>query len=153
MAFSWESFWRSSGEIVEGLQAGNYEIEFKPVGGCRQPDNRVIVLAPDVQTVTNLSYACLGESSLGLLRVELFPEAIRGQARWRVQGQNWQASGATTNLSEGVYLLDFSSVPEYDAAAAGGAGLCKPGEQCEHHLLLQRSGDWHRGHAHPAHAG
>ena len=48
----------------------------------------------------------------------------------------------------------LSSVPEtHDAAAAGGAGLCKPGEQCEHHLLLQRSGDWHRGYAHPAHAG
>ena len=114
--FPWELGWRSSGERVTNLVAGNYPIEFRsrpdylPI-----PSTVTAALTSGATTfITNRYYptlSALQSDESGALTVNMGAGAPRG-AGWRFLGDGgaFFPSGFTTNLAVDNYLIEFAPV-------------------------------------------
>jgi hypothetical protein len=114
--FPWEQGWRNSGQAANNLVAGNYPVQFR-----NQPGYVVVPLSGPVPVtnngttfVTNQYYptfATVGANQGGSLTVNIGPSPPSGVG-WRFLGDTtpFLASGYTTNLAAGTYLIEFASV-------------------------------------------
>jgi hypothetical protein len=108
--FPWEAAWKDGGNVVTGLVAGNYEIEFKAVSGYIQPPPVTVVVETNVLTSQTNYYVATQTPQLGALRVILKPDSVMNDAFWRRQGETtWHSGGETvSNLNAGTHLVEFS---------------------------------------------
>lgn len=112
-----ESLWKKSGESLEGVPAGNQQVLFSPVSGWQTPGSKTIELARDQELKLTAEYPPPPPS--GTVRVVLGPEgATAVGAQWRVQGGQWQASGATSSAPVGEVKVEFKPLALWDSPAA-----------------------------------
>ncbi|MCL4177661.1 MAG: chitobiase/beta-hexosaminidase C-terminal domain-containing protein, partial [Verrucomicrobia bacterium] len=119
----WERGWRGSGETVVGLATGNYEVEFKPVGGYAVPGRETnAVVTGGLRWVTN-EYSVSGEARYGALRVRIEPGDIGGQ--WQLEGQGeWQEGGAVMEgVAEGQQVVRFRGLAGWMTPSARVVGV------------------------------
>ena len=114
--FPWETDWRANGSTAANLPAGNYSIEFLDVPGwLTLPIQQVQVTTGATASITNTYLATIASvdtnSSPGSLSVYLGPTPPVG-AGWRFLGTTapFLASGYSTNLLPGTYIIEFAVV-------------------------------------------
>ena len=106
--------WHSSGTTVSDLSVGAHIIEFSGIESWAVPGNQNVEIVASQTTEANGTYT----QKFGALVVTIDPEAaITAGAQWKVDGGEWQNSGATVSgLSAGAYNIEFKDV----------AGFIKP---------------------------
>ncbi|MCP4642504.1 MAG: 6-bladed beta-propeller, partial [bacterium] len=111
------SGWRDSGDTVTGLVEGQHTVFFSTVPGWNTPGDQPVSVTTGQTTSATGTYTL----QVGSLAVTIEPEAARtAGAQWRVDGGDWQNSGATvTGLSVGAHTVSYNSV----------AGWNTPGNQ------------------------
>ncbi|NLH18021.1 MAG: hypothetical protein GX455_15705, partial [Phycisphaerae bacterium] len=109
--------WRAGGSLVEGLAVGNHSVEYSSIAGWNTPQTQTVVVLFGATAATTGTYV----RQTGSLQVVLEPAAaITAGAQWRVDGGNWQVSGATVgDLFVGQHTVEFNEI----------AGYTKPGNQ------------------------
>lgn len=114
----WEVAWRDASSLVRGLPQGNYEIEFKPVAGYREPLSAVVPVLGGVTNNYAFVYPASQSSQVGSLLVTIQPSLVataanvneRGQ--WRLQGEgSWRDSGGRIDgLPAGSHIVEFKQL-------------------------------------------
>jgi hypothetical protein len=101
------SAWHNSGETLLNLPVGQYTIRFSYISGWNTPTNQSITITNgQLTTATNL-YKPLTSS----VQVTIYPQEVRTQAQWQVDGRSWSNSSVTvTNLSVGNHTVSFKAV-------------------------------------------
>lgn len=119
--------WQNSGATVGGLAVGNHAVEYSAITGWDTPQTQTLEVAFGETTATTGTYL----RQTGSLQVLLEPAAaIAAGAKWRVDGGNWNDSGATVgNLFVGPQTVEFSEIP----------GYTKPGNQLAEIIKHQTS--------------
>jgi V8-like Glu-specific endopeptidase len=114
--FPWELEWHGSGTTATHLPAGSYALEFRSVPGwlAIPPSLSDVVIQSGGVSITNRYYPTLGSadtsSGAGTLTVNLGVNPPAG-AGWQLLGATpFLASGFTTNLLPGTYLIEFAAV-------------------------------------------
>lgn len=102
------SLWRDSGTTESGIFVGQYEVEFRAIGGWTTPANQTVTIEEDQRAETTGAYA----PASGSLQVFITPqEVIDGGAKWRVDGGSWQDSSTKLEgLPTGYHSVSFSTV-------------------------------------------
>jgi hypothetical protein len=99
--------WQASGASASGIAPGSHTLEFSNEPGYLSPPTQTLALG--VGESTNYSFLFVPQGG-SALHVNLTPS----QARWRVDGGEWNISGATVaNLTSGAHEVEFSDVPGY----------------------------------------
>jgi len=100
--------WQDSGATVSGLSAGDHLIEFKTITGWNEYEDYTVTITAGYITTLTVPYSL--ES--GSLKVNLTPQtAIDAGAQWKVNGSEWQDSGATVSgLMPGDHLVEFKTI-------------------------------------------
>jgi hypothetical protein len=108
--------WFESGEIEADVPAGPQSIEFRDVTEWTAPVNLDVTVAAEETTTVTGTYLV----PTGSLVVTITPQAaVDAGAQWRVDGETWQASGATvTGLSVGAHTVSFKAIPGWDEPEA-----------------------------------
>ena len=107
--------WVSSGSTIPGLIQGTHSVSFRTVSGWTAPDDVAITIIANQKTTATANYYLSGA-----LQVNMAPsEALSAGARWRVDGGDWQNSGATiSKLPLGFHTISFSTMPSSWSAPA-----------------------------------
>ncbi|HXJ61310.1 MAG TPA: Calx-beta domain-containing protein, partial [Verrucomicrobiae bacterium] len=116
--------WHASGEMVSGLIATNYQVEFKPLSGYAHPDTQTIPIAiGQINYVTNEYGGRQPSEEVGALTVIIDPPEIAGNPdptsapRWRLAGESdgaWRRSGeVAANLSSGFHEVTLKPLSNY----------------------------------------
>jgi hypothetical protein len=108
--------WRSSGDTVPNVQAGQHQVEFKDLSGWMKPGNQTATITAGQTTQLGGEY----RRAVGSLTVTIQPQGVvTVGGQWRIGNSPWQNSGATvSNLTIGTHLVEFKDVP----------GWTKPGQ-------------------------
>ncbi|MCK4629632.1 MAG: hypothetical protein KAT56_11560, partial [Sedimentisphaerales bacterium] len=111
--------WHNSGVTISSLPVGSYMVEFKAVSGWTTPADVQVQVTHNHTTTTSGAYTQQPQS--GSLTVVIYPSAaIDDGAWWRVDGGDWQISGATVdNLSEGTHTVEFNTIGNWTTPAGG----------------------------------
>jgi len=106
--------WHSSGEAVE-LDAGEHQVQFKPLPGWLAPPDGPVTLAARTATAIRGTYRRLPSS--GRIQVDLGPpEALREGAAWSADnGRTWRLSGEAIELPAGSRTIAFKPLPGWAA--------------------------------------
>ncbi|MBN2139043.1 MAG: lamin tail domain-containing protein [Sedimentisphaerales bacterium] len=109
--------WQNSGATATGLGVGAHSVEYKDIGGWTQPSSEVVDISDGALTDISRSYT----QQVGSLKVDILPSgAITVGAKWRVDGGDWQNSGATVSgLAVGSHTVDYQDI----------AGWTRPGSE------------------------
>ncbi|NCC50956.1 MAG: VWA domain-containing protein, partial [Spartobacteria bacterium] len=100
--------WHDNGYVLtDGLDAGPDTIIYLPVPGWSTPDDTQIILSNNLLTSVDVTY-----TQNGLLEVQLSPAAaVLAGAQWRVDGGEWQNSGAVVaDLTPGQHYVEFRDI-------------------------------------------
>lgn len=124
--FTWEFDWRDGGGAARGLPAGNYEIEFKPLGNYTQPAPTVVPVLAGLTNEFTFVYTNTALPQLGSLTLTLEPALlatntdVNQRAQWRRQGETtWHDSGESLHeLPAGTYVVQFKSVAGWATPAS-----------------------------------
>ncbi|MHC4744769.1 MAG: chitobiase/beta-hexosaminidase C-terminal domain-containing protein, partial [Planctomycetota bacterium] len=108
--------WQNSSATVSGLPVGSHTVEFKEITGWNEPGDESVVVYEGQVTFVNGAYV----EPAGSLKVTITPAgAVTAGAQWRVDGFDWQDSGATVSgLSVGGHTVEFIDVPGWDKPGA-----------------------------------
>lgn len=120
--FSWESTWRQSDIVAQGLVPGNYPVTFRPRLNFLPPEPAEYTVAPDTAEVATNFYTYAGSAApAGSLIVTLTPSVVaaavdparRGQ--WRLQGEiSWHDSGWTFSaVPSGDHIVEFKPIDNF----------------------------------------
>ena len=94
--------WQANGATLSGLRPGSYTIQFSSIAGYFDIYDEVITLAENQNKSVTYYY-----NPQASLKVTLTPS----HATWRLNGGEWQASGATiTALWASQYTIEYSPV-------------------------------------------
>jgi hypothetical protein len=110
--FPWDLVWRSSGDTVTGLVAGNYPIDFNNAPNYLAFPQSLTAAVTGATIVTNTYSATVSpvsSASTGSLTVN-FTGAAGGGGWQFVGGTEWQPSGSTAYLVPGTYFIQFEQV-------------------------------------------
>lgn len=115
--FPWELGWHISGETESNLAAGNYSVELKTVPGWLAIPSIFTNAVTGATAITNHYYPTSGvldTNNGGTLTVTLGTKPPNGAA-WGFLGAGSPsfASGFSTNLIDGTYLIGFAPVNGY----------------------------------------
>ena len=104
------STWYGSGEIEYGLQQKNHRIEFRNISKWVRPSSFDVTLNLNSHNEYSATYE---QTSL---KVEIFPNDVVENARWRRQGTTtWYQSGETEIGIDGTnHTIEFNNVPTWD---------------------------------------
>jgi hypothetical protein len=123
--FTWETEWRSSGDLATGLVPGEHPIEFIPRSGFVTPEITNLMVNVGFNTLTNTYATNGGAAELGALSVNLSPAEIQAgtnRGQWRLQGEfgpNWYDSGAVLpNIPVGFHIAEFKTIAGYETPAS-----------------------------------
>lgn len=102
--------WRSSGERVGQLTAGNHTIDYNAAPGYFTPSSETVALVSGQTATLTRSYA-----SEAALIVNLTP----GAAQWRVDAGVWRDSGERVGqLAAGNHSVSYSAIAGFQAPAS-----------------------------------
>jgi hypothetical protein len=110
--FPWDLAWRSSGDTVTGLVAGNYPIDFNNTPNYLAFPQSLTAAVTGATVVTNTYCATVSpvsSNSTGSLTVN-FTGAAGGGGWQFVGGTGWQPSGSTAYLAPSTYFIQFEQV-------------------------------------------
>lgn len=110
--FPWDLAWRSGGDTVTGLVAGNYPIDFNNEANYLAFPQSLTAAVTGATVVTNTYCATVSpvsSNSTGSLTVN-FTGAAGGGGWQFVGGTSWQPSGSTAYLTPGTYFIQFEQV-------------------------------------------
>jgi uncharacterized repeat protein (TIGR03803 family) len=132
--FIGEQQWRQPGIPLGGLASGNFNIEFRPVPGYLQPPSEPVqITSGSAATVVSAEYYQTPVATNDGINVALLPTSVTTgtePAQWEFVGDNgthWRNSGTTaSNLSAGVYLVEFKPVPGQTTPATEAIGVPGP---------------------------
>jgi len=107
--------WRANGASVSGVSVGQHSVSFKTVSGWNTPSNQLVTISNGATTSITGTYVAVPTG--GALTVTVSPsEAAAVGGKWRVDGGDWQADGATvTELSAGTHTVSFKPVAGWSA--------------------------------------
>lgn len=114
--FVWETTWRTNGAAATNLQAGNYELEFRPLPDFAPLTPATVTVMEDGETGYTNRYLATGQSMKGALNVQIVPFEGWSDAGWRIAGSATWNSPATPlldGLKEGAYTLEFKGVTNW----------------------------------------
>lgn len=79
--------WFDSGIELSNLNVGEYTVEFKPLTDWIKPENEIVSLTKDVQTILNVSYEkeVLSSNSYDKLKFSLFPNPASNNLKIKVE--------------------------------------------------------------------
>lgn len=102
--------WRNSGDLINDLPIGEYNINFKYVSGWQVPASKKVTIL--VNQTSNLSGIYTKVQEYGSVAVEILPiDADNAGARWKLDTGNWQTSGSTlNNIATGYHTISFSDL-------------------------------------------
>ncbi len=113
--------WHNSGDVITGLTADNYQVEFRPVTAYVAPDTRYLPMAAGVTNqFPAFEYYPAESAATGNLTVHLWPPEVATNGTAVLRGQwkrleettaNWRDGDAViTNLPAGDYTVEFKPV-------------------------------------------
>ena len=102
--------WKNGGATVSNLAAGSHTVQFKDITGWNKPSDQLVAVQSGQTASPSFTYVQWTET--GSLQVTISPPAaINVGALWRINGGNWQNSGAAVSgLGPGSYTVQFKSV-------------------------------------------
>ena len=121
--FTWEFDYHDSGNLVRGLPRGEYELEFKSVGGYIEPPRQTISVQNGVTNEYAFAYQATTLPQVGSLTVHIHPPSVatnvsvpdRGQ--WKRQGEPdgvWHDSDEVLDsLPVGIYIISFKTIADW----------------------------------------
>lgn len=119
--------WLGSGVTEWGIPPGNYTVEFHEATGFVTPEPQPVTINEGKITELEVAYTPIGDT--GCLKVIINPEAVRAQARWRVDNGAWHESGETQGgLVVGQHPVEFSDVPGWTKPPNENVNIVK--DQC-----------------------
>jgi hypothetical protein len=95
------------------LPTGTYTITFTDVAGFNKPASITATVSKGQTTVKTGTYT----QQMGNLKIYINPDAVRGTARWCVNGQCY-THGTTVTLPVGNYTVTFTDVAGYSKPAS-----------------------------------
>ncbi len=100
--------WQNSGDTVTELAEGNHTVSYSSVSGWSKPADASVSITVGETATASGTYT----QQTGSLRVTISPQgAIDAGAKWRVDGGQWQNSGATVSgLTVGSHTVSYSSI-------------------------------------------
>lgn len=100
--------WKKSGEAAIA-PAGEFDVDFVGGNAWHSPTSQTITIEEGKLQVMDVFFT----PRIGSINIEILPaEVVSSGARWRLNGGEWQHSGATLNdLPPGEYTLDYEDVP------------------------------------------
>lgn len=109
--------WMKSGTNLDDLTTGSHEVAFKSVAGWAKPATRTVAILEDALSETKGTY----KVKTGSLQATISPpKAVTAGAQWRVDGGDWNDSGAVVpGLPVGTHTIQFKLT----------VGWTKPNEQ------------------------
>ena len=114
--FPWEQGWHQGGDVVSGLEAGNYPVQFRVVPNYLPYPAAVSVAVTNGGTtiVTNQylpAVTSLDTNSTGSLTVNIGPNVPSGSG-WRFIGESsWRSPGSGTSaLLPDTYFIEYAPV-------------------------------------------
>jgi len=103
--------WSTNMAISEGMPAGDYEIEFKPVNGYAHPLPMSVTLTNNLATNYTAYYIPTSTSRVGDLKIELSGTALGGWKFEEEPDSAYRPSGTTlVGLNAGVYTVQLKPV-------------------------------------------
>ena len=107
--------WQDSGATVTGLNVGEHNVEYKAIAGWDAPSDETVTTVEGQTTQISREYM----PHTGNLQITLTPqEAVEAGAKWRVDGGEWQDSGATiTGLIVGEHDVEYNAIAEWEASS------------------------------------
>ena len=124
--FAWELGWRNAGDLVAGLPAGNYPVDFRSVSNYLAVPSLLTVAVTNngLTLFTNEYYPTLppeNPSDTGTLTVNITPNAPAGSG-WRIFGESaWRAPGSSAaGLLPDTYAIEFEPVSGWSRPASRG---------------------------------
>lgn len=103
--------WSTNTAISEGMPAGDYEIEFKPVNGFAHPLPISVTLTNNLTTNYTAYYIPTSTSRVGDLKIELTGTALGGWKFVEEPDSAYRPSGTTlVGLNAGVYTVQLKPV-------------------------------------------
>ncbi len=100
--------WQNSGATVPNISVGWHTVSFKDVAGWTTPVTQAAGIENGLTTNASGTYV----QHVGSLTVTIAPqEAITAGAQWKVDGREWQNSGATASgIPVGSHTVTFKDV-------------------------------------------
>ncbi|MEO0898676.1 MAG: DUF6531 domain-containing protein [Bacteroidota bacterium] len=110
--------WQSSGDRIDDLCYGIYELVPKQILGFTAPSSSYISINQSSTTTRTLTYTPIGGT--GSVRVTISPSAARNAgAEWRLDSGPWRNSGYTeTGVSTGGHTISFKSISGWNTPSS-----------------------------------
>ncbi len=106
--------WHTTGDIIDDLYVGDYEVDFKPIYGYYSPKLKKVMIKPNTLNEYRVVYVPIKKR--GNLKVIISPDsAVSKGAKWRfVSGGHdtkWHDSGEEVkNIAVGDYFIKYKEV-------------------------------------------
>lgn len=110
-----DGVWKNSGDVLTGLEAGEYWVEFLDVSDWRAPEALLVNIVTNETVSVNAEY----KQQKGVVIVNLRPnDVVPLGSKWRVDGGRWfTGEAAIVELDPGSYSLEFSDVDGWQTPA------------------------------------
>ena len=104
--------WQNSGATLSDIIPGNHRLSFKAVTGWNTPSEQSVAVIADQTTTVTGAYL----QQTGSIQVTLETSVARtAGARWNVDGDSWQVSGAIVgNLALGEHAVSFKEIDGFN---------------------------------------
>lgn len=112
--------WQNSGAIINDLEPGKYNIEFKSVLGWDTPADLSVTIEKGKVNSRNVIYTRSNsdiEPEVDSLIVNIYPEeAVNAGAKWRADDGPWYGSGEMVQgFSKGPHIISFSDLEGWNS--------------------------------------
>jgi hypothetical protein len=109
--------WRATGTSSGLIAAGSHTIEYSTVENYMAPPTETVTLAGGQTLAISKSYTADFGASLEVKTIPAYLSET-GAVQWRLDGGNWNTTGAPVSVSPGTHTLEFEPVAGLDVPAA-----------------------------------
>jgi len=100
--------WQSSGAVATNLTPGSHTVSYSSLANYASPVAEAVSLASGQSLSLSRNYTQLAQISIGL---------VPASGQWRANGGAWQPTGSSLFVLPGNYLIEYSSLADYDPPA------------------------------------